>query len=560
MARVIASLALAAIALAAFAAPASAQDTETYTPTGPLISDSGFRPAKDGFSFQNYGKGHEGLTAAEMRQLFGDEVCANAPSDTCELTPPAKAWMDTMNKEVEGGHCFGFSNASLRFFKKSLSPTAFGALTTPLLKLTGNAPLARSLAYHAVQQYLKSVRDEIVEGAPDEILAKLRQELPRNREQYTIAVFKVVRDKDGEAIETVGGHAVTPFAIERRGDERFAVLAYDNNFPGKFRDIQVNTEKNTWTFDGAPNPDYAPSLYEGDADTETFSLFPVSPGLGKQPCPFCNGKQNAAKTISGARPIEVALDGNIRRHAHVLIRDRRSRLLGYRRGKLVRTLPGGEVIRPMDGRRSKREPVYRVPPGRTYTITLDNTLTKARDVEGLRITGPGWLAVVRNIRLKGGERVSMTISPDGRQISFRSNRRIAAPEVSVGLEEAGADHAFTLIRSSGLVPGRSVKLSLDPDDGKLALDGPDGVYDLLMRYVDLNGEKVFARRDVDTASATDGDDGEVRIGYGAWNGDASDDLTLEGERGGKQDLSSEASPGSDPDEVQDDLAAGRDPE
>ncbi len=549
------------LALSIMTAPASAAEPDAYTPTGPLVADSGFRPAPDGFAFQNYGKGQPGLTAAEMRQLFGDEVCANAPSDTCELTPPAKAWMDTENKGMDGGHCYGFAVAAMRFHAKQLSPSAFGELSVPRFKLT--TPVARMIAYHFVHQALASVKAKTLTGSPEEIVDELGEELPRGREQYTIGLYKAIRDKDGKLIDVEDGHAITPFAIERKGPDRFAILVYDNNFPGKFRDVQVDTEKNTWTFDGAPNPSVDSDLYEGDAETETLQLLPVSPGLGKQPCPFCNGTQNAALTRPGGRAIEVSLEGDLRRHAHLLIRDRRSRLLGYKGKRLVRTIPGGEATRLVEagaGRKMRREPRYRVPAGRSYTITLDNTRTKARDVEGMQITGPGWLAHVRNIRLKGGERVSLSISPDGREISFRSNRRIAAPEVSVGLQEKGADHAFTLIRSSGLVPGRRVKLSLDPDDGKLAIDGPDGVYDVLMRYVDLSGEKVFARRDVDTASATDGDEGEVRIGYGAWNGDASDDLTLAGDRGGARELSSEASPGSDPDEVQDDLSAGRDPE
>ena len=46
---------------------------------GDMIADLGFRPAVNGFGFENYGEGHDDLTAVEVRRLFGDIACDSSP-------------------------------------------------------------------------------------------------------------------------------------------------------------------------------------------------------------------------------------------------------------------------------------------------------------------------------------------------------------------------------------------------------------------------------------------------------------------------------------------------
>ena len=96
---------------------ASAGTKPSYTPTGPLVADSGFRPDANGFAFANYGNvgpptNITNLTPADMRRAFGDAVCANMAGGTCNLTPPAQQWMDGENSGMAGGHCYGFSVAT----------------------------------------------------------------------------------------------------------------------------------------------------------------------------------------------------------------------------------------------------------------------------------------------------------------------------------------------------------------------------------------------------------------------------------------------------------------
>ena len=71
---------------------------------------------------------------------------------------------------------------------------------------------------------------------------------------YTIKIFNAD-----------GGHAITPYAVEDKGDGKFAVLVYDNNYPGITRAVEFDTNANTWSYNAATRPDLPEALYSGDA-------------------------------------------------------------------------------------------------------------------------------------------------------------------------------------------------------------------------------------------------------------------------------------------------------
>src|SRR4051794_442929 len=272
---------------AAPAAPAdvSAGDPATgvYTPTGPLVADAGFRPDDHGFLFENYGAlladgtRPVNMTADDVRTMFGDSVCIDARAATCELLPAAEAWLRSTNREMEGGHCFGFAVAAEAFWRRHIGIDDYGASATTDLKIDSNSPLQRRIAYDWALQLLDSVRAAEITGTPNQVLRQLTKVLtPDYPETYTIAIFKA----DG-----TGGHAVTPFAVEDRGHGRFNVLIYDNNWPGVTRAIAFDTQTNSWSYDAAINPGQPDEVYRGTAKTKSLSLYPTSPGLGVQPCP-----------------------------------------------------------------------------------------------------------------------------------------------------------------------------------------------------------------------------------------------------------------------------------
>src|SRR5947209_10162098 len=92
--------------------------TAVYTPGAALVADSAFRPKDNGLPFENYGRvlsdgsGPMNMTSDDLRTMFGDGVCADAKAGKCDLIPEAQNWLDTTNREMGAGHCYGFSVAA----------------------------------------------------------------------------------------------------------------------------------------------------------------------------------------------------------------------------------------------------------------------------------------------------------------------------------------------------------------------------------------------------------------------------------------------------------------
>lgn len=260
--------------------PSQAAPRDTGPPAGPLVADSGFRPQSDGFSFGNYDcnantTNHScvppetNLTAAEMRELFGDTVCASTPSDTCRLTAAAQTFMNKQNVALpKGGHCFGFSVASLQLWKRLITPEQFGATTTPGIQLRNNQAIQREIAYAFVTQNFTRVHAAQLVGTPNQILNSLISLLTSNAsDTYTIGFHN---GKTGD------GHAVTPYAVEDLGSGRYAVLIYDNNYPGdSTRAMIFDRTTNTWAYQLEPS-----LIWRGSAADPEISLVPTSATLG----------------------------------------------------------------------------------------------------------------------------------------------------------------------------------------------------------------------------------------------------------------------------------------
>jgi hypothetical protein len=255
------------------------------TPLGTL-ADVGFRPSPNGFSFENYGdslsdgSSPTNLTAANVETMFGGGVCASDVYGFCVLNPAAQAWLNSTNAAMAGGHCFGFSVAAELLWEQKLNPKKFGAQTTPFLSITNNEALQSQIAYDWALQVLPSVQAKRITGTPNQILAQLRKVLIAHpSDTYTIAIWK----RDGS-----GGHAVTPYEVVNKGGGQFLVRIYDNNYPDDAtRAISFDTKRDTWSYNAAPIPTQPDAIYIGDSVTKTISLFPTSPGLGTQKCPFC---------------------------------------------------------------------------------------------------------------------------------------------------------------------------------------------------------------------------------------------------------------------------------
>jgi hypothetical protein len=454
-----------------------------------IVADTGFRPDTNGFSFSNYGNGAlsdgsipTNLTVRDMRAMFGDVVCADTKAGLCDLIPEAQAWLTSTNAKMAGGHCFGFSVAAELLWLRQLKSNHLGAATTTALAIPRNQALQRLIAYDWSLQLLQSVRSHAVSGSPNHILESLEAALkPKPAETYTIVFFK----SNGS-----GGHAVTPYAVENLGHGRFGVLIYDNNWPKTTRTIDFNTESDTWSYDASTQPNQLSALYKGDADTKSIYLFPTSPGIGTQPCPFCDKVPQTAATAaaseypssvtsSGALPggsptatEEIYALGSTNRPANVMVTDGAGQRLGYVDGKLVDEIPGANVDPVIAGGRDWREqvaPDFFVPANATYTITVDgNGLTRA-DTETLGVIGPDSDASVGGIAIAPGDRDSLVVQPDVSRLLYRTSRAAGNVAVDVGVSDEQADYAFD-IGGVSVSSGSTFLVDLPREAGTLTLE------------------------------------------------------------------------------------------
>jgi hypothetical protein len=469
-------------------------DVESYVPEGELVADSGFRPEVDGFLFENYGNdvGPENLGPAEIESLFGDQVCLSGTGDDCELIPAAKEWMDNQNEGMAGGHCQGFSVTALRMFNEDLDQEDFGAEATAELEIVGNDGLQSSIAEHFVYQFLPPIVKARVKGTPSEVLEALVEALDSGEELYTLGVYKP---------DLSGGHAITPFAVEDKGDGKYAILVYDNNFPGTTRAVQVDTNTETWSYVSGTNPDDLGQVYEGDDETQTLELDPTKPGDDLQPCPFCAGGEASDGESKGSvlpkaeRYTEITLGGDPRNHPHLVFTDDKGRRTGVVRGKLLREIPDVEVVKTyaVQNWEGAPEPRYRLPEGKDYTITVDGSALEKPAKTNVDLVGNGLVIEIEDIKVSPGQKDEMAL-PGGYGITYQTNsKEEVAPNLFAGLVEDDAAYNFAA-SAVGVRQGSTLSLLVEQEEKVVILDstGSEGVLDgkgfFILQLTKVDGE------------------------------------------------------------------------
>jgi hypothetical protein len=489
------------------------------TPAVGVVADSGFRPGPNGFTFVNYGDQlPDGFTTptnlvpADVKTIFGSGVCADAAIGKCDLIPQAQAWMDQMNQEMADGHCFGFSVAADLVWANKIDTSAYGAPTINNLTVDNNTSLQSIIAEAWTYQTLDSVQTKKITGDPNKILNKLIQVLkPHPSETYTVTIWK----SDG-----TGGHAVTPYEVVYKGDGQYQVMIYDNNWPDDTtRAISFDTTKDTWSYDAASNPSDPSELYQGDAKTQTISLYPSSPAFRTvQPCPFCgkvakNG--STAGTTGAARTAAIYLSGSVTDHSHVLVTDQKGRHLGNLNGQLVNQIPGAHYVLIASGQdwKNKLEPILYVPANQAYTITLDGTPLTAPDTESIDMIGPYWHVAINSIPMNPGDKDTLTLDPNTTSLTYHTTRA-KSPTIEASTSTTRAHYAF-VIGGVSSQPGSTINLHVPHGGGSMIITntGSTGAssVDLQMTRLTEQGVQVFSHNAIPLSG---GDSAELQ--YGNW--------------------------------------------
>ncbi len=449
------------------ATEAPAQQSST---PGDVVFNFGFIPEENGFSFENYGDDipATNLTADELRRMFGDEVCADINGDECILTPPAEQWMEQINGDMAGGHCEGMAVLSLMMYTGQVSPTDFGGELASELDINDEA-LQREIAYWWATQAVDPTASSVIRGTPMEILETIEQ-MDVNGETFTIGIY----NDRGE------GHAITPFGVEDKGDGLYAILAYDNNYPGEVRELFVDSRDNSWTYETSINPQVESDVWSGNADTGTLDLTPTSARLEIQACPFCEGGYSSigGKLAAPAQALnQVFLDGE----GHILITDDSGNRLGYVDGKIINEIEGASYTKyRMLASGNTPEPIYSIPADLDVTITIDGTELVEETLTDLVMIGAGFSIGVEGIYLEPGQVDVAYFYPTDETIAYETTSD-ESPSIIFAIENpnAEADYYFELY-GTDMVGGGTITAWLDSKAG-----------DLLINTEQLNGEGSF---------------------------------------------------------------------
>ena len=487
------------------AAEAPAQQTSL---PGEVVFDFGFDPAQNGFSFENYGDDipATNLTPDELRRMFGDEVCADINGDECILTPPAEQWMEQVNGDMAGGHCEGMAVLSLMMYTGQVSPSDYGGSSAMDLDINDEA-LQREIAYWWATQAVDPTASSVIRGTPMEILATVEQ-MDVNGETYTIGIY----NDNGE------GHAITPFGVEDKGDGLFAILVYDNNYPGETRELYIDSRDNSWTYETSINPQVESDVWSGNAETQTLDLTPTSARVDLQVCPFCEGGYaSAGKLAAASQPLnQVFLDGE----GHILITDDSGNRLGYVDGKIVNEIAGASYTQyRMLANGETPEPIYSVPANLDLTITIDGTELAAETLTDLVLIGPGYSIGVEGIYLAPGQVDTAYFYPVDEMIAYETTSD-ESPSIIFGVENPDADYYFE-VYGADMVGGGTITAWLDSKAGDLLINtekltGEGSFNFYLTRITDEMEEEFYAEDIVLNEGAL------VYVNYAEWT-DANPD-------------------------------------
>ena len=480
----------------------SSSTSENAAPAG-SGGDLGFRPAADGFAFENYSEvpgGGDNLTNEEMRRLFGDKVCASAPKDaSCALTPPAAEWMAQANNAMKVGHCEGMAVLSALFYAKKSAPADFGAPATNGLAIAGNAKLQREIAYWWITQVTAGAARNM-NLTPNELLDKLAQAFKDGaaNETYSLAFFK--RDK-------TGGHAVTPYAVDMGDGHKAKIKIYDNNYPGKEQTIEVDRDANTWRYFASQNPAEVGSEYTGDATTKSLGFMPTSARLAPQVCTFCGNVSTQTPAQPAPRQLQVSGAGT------VLVKDEAGNQAGTANGEPVNTIPGAEIAPLLgDGPTywdAKRPPAMTLPGSGALTVSLDGSASGPSPTD-VMLTGPGYVLAVDDIQLDPGQKDTLTFSADNTEIDYKTAGS-ESPRIVLGVQLDGADYEFA-IKVHGSASGSEVSIKMDLAAGKLRVSVKGGTYDIEVQRIGDEDSGVFTHKG--TSSNAD----VFLFDYEAWAG------------------------------------------
>jgi hypothetical protein len=504
---------------------------------GAEINDSGFRPNIDGFSFQNYAEDPVtvDLTPAELQRMFGDKVCASTAGGKCTLTYPAERWMNQAISAMKSGHCEGIAVLSSLLYYNKTSPALFGGSSVIDLSLQ-EVLLQREIGYWWTTQVTSPGGSKKVLESPQAVLDTLASAFANGSgsgEMWVMGIYL----PDGS-----GGHAITPYAVEDRGNGTARILVYDNNWPKDSRFIEVDTLTNSWRYLASASLDEPDSLYSGNASTRNLEIVSLSSRLEQQQCDFCGeGSSAANESAAGStKNIQIWQSGK----ARALVTDESGQRVGLlESGQLVNEIPGAEIRNlkfGLVGIGSDYPPVILLPlaliNASHLAINISSTANGSQKNQAdTAIIAPGFALACSVPDLGQGQQQRMDLFSEGEayNVSIGANRQLS-PTISI-------DTDYQRITLSGLKidPSGRINISMNPALGAFSMSTlgnlKPGTLELLMTTLDPASGASSTFKSLDLMLRPD--DAVSMDLTGSFGGSDSPSLAVSRKNGGRQEMS-----------------------
>ena len=501
---------------------------------GTMIAELDFRPAGNGYGFRNYGRDHDNendLNPGNLIALFGaDNVCqSGSTAGDCVLTEPAEEWLEECVKLLAGGHCEGLAVTSLRFFDGlgfagKASPADFQSGAKSVSDLQHTELISNYVAHYHVMQKLSEISDfraETWKKKPSEILQMLIDSMKEGSKDHY--VMSIGMREDGRYTR---GHAITPFAVEDMGEGVFHVHVYDSNYPGLDKFVVIDKGEETWRYHTAADPTKTASDYVGNATSQTLGLkSQAARELDSYGCPFCSDSNERASRHHAAKKtkkdqVSFVLTGE----GETLVTDPNGKRIGYdfAKNRTVNEIPEADVVTLEGGLGKNIPPQYRLPhmtSTKPYTITVGGKSIDKEVQADLDMEGPGFVVGFADILLDPGENLSMTISPNGRELSFTASADGETPSIFITIESGKKKPSYEFdIGGIKLAAGKTVTMKLDLEKEKLFFKDNDparDLYDVTVSRTNPDGtEDFYENDDLDLGKKSD----NYEMDFSKWDG------------------------------------------
>jgi hypothetical protein len=468
-------------------------------PRNGFLADLGFRPRSHGYNFENGGNANYPRTPgfvgpAQMIKLFGaKDVCigGKAVSNNCRMTPAASEFARTVNRSMNGGQCEGMAVSALTFYKgidaiTQFSPGARSAHDVNREQVRG------LIGYYFAYQFSDPV-----------IAAKIDAKRRYTPVQTMERVIQLIQKGDPgvlmmRAPDNMSGHAVSPYAVEDRGNGIYWIRIYDNNWPNKERYVEIDKNLNTWKYElAAINPAVAKMPWGGSATSYTFGVVPISVRQQRIVCPFC--KKTRTRGVLG----DSAVISNM------TITDDQGRSVGMKDGQEVNDIPGARVIKLeswIDGQPTTQT-MYELPEGSGYDIDMEGK-DNAKEDGDVVIFGAGTAVTIESVKIPPKQKDRVSLDSEGTGLRYKPAAKGGkVPPMKVAMDDDKHGYVFKLSNVDNDDDDddeKGVAVKLDPSAGKVQIFGsgkkPNKAYDL----------KITRQKESDKDDGKDDDEVEMK--------------------------------------------------